>query len=80
MLPRYPVKINRNFDANKAVVFCKNPSFRVDAIFEARPKPGVDVTRDIDSCSSDKVIPAPLLMAVLLYSMVPDSSYHEVRV
>lgn len=57
MLPWYPMKICRNRNANKATVLYKDLSFRVDAILEACSKPSVDVTRNVNSCSGDEVIP-----------------------
>lgn len=80
MLTGYPEKVGWNCDANKAIFLHKNLSFRFDAVLEASPHPGIGVTRNIDSCSGDEIIPTSLSVAGSLYTMAAAYPYHEVRV
>jgi hypothetical protein len=80
MLSRVPIEFGWNFDASKAIIFYEDLGFLTDAVLEARPKPGVDVTRDIYGGCSNKIVPAGVSMSTLCYVTVADDSYHEVRV
>jgi len=65
MLSGGPVEIGWNCDASEAIFFDGNLRFLIDAILEASPKPGVDVTWNIDSCCGDKVVPVDVLKSIL---------------
>ena len=62
MLSGFPIEFGGNCDAGKAIVFYKDLGFLADAILEASPKPGVDVTRNIYGGCSDKVVPMEVSM------------------
>jgi hypothetical protein len=57
MLSGAPIEVGWDCYTSKAIVFYEYLSFLADAILEASPKPGVDVTRDIYGGCSDEVIP-----------------------
>jgi hypothetical protein len=80
MLTGLPIEFGWNCDASKAVVFYEELGFLTDAILEASPKPGVDVTRNIYGGCSDKIIPVDVSMHASCYVTIADDSYHEVRV
>jgi hypothetical protein len=80
VLSGFPIEFGWNCDASKAIVFYEELGFLTDAILEAGPKPGIDVTRNIYGCRSDKIVPADVSMHASCYVTVADDSYHEVRV
>ena len=80
MLSGFPSGFGWNCDANKAIFFYEDLGFLTDAILEASPKPGVDITRNIYGRGGNKIVPTDVSMPVSWYGMIPGYSYHDVRV
>jgi hypothetical protein len=57
MLAWPPVKLSWNSNANEAAVIHRQRGFLSDPILEACPQPRIYITRDVDCCCSDEVIP-----------------------
>jgi hypothetical protein len=57
VLPRSPVEVGGNGDACEAVLFDEDVRTLRCAVLKARAEPRVDITRNVDSCCSDKVVP-----------------------